>query len=164
MKINLFLLKFFLFFVYSADQNEDFPDFCFHSLSGAYFSAPSSISEMPISIFSESPFVDDILNDLESDQTANFNTVYETLKRITKVSFVDQYESLLKVGQGTFGEVFKARNKNSKLFVAMKRIKTETEKEGVYYYLFGLYFYSFPSQLSERFDCCYRLNTITSSR
>lgn len=87
--------------------------------------------KMPVSIFAEPSVADSLVNDLESDQTLNINNAYDLLKRITKVGFVDQYDSLSKIGQGTFGEVFKARNKTSKLFVAMKRIKTELEREGV---------------------------------
>lgn len=38
---------------------------------------------------------------------------------------------MAKIGQGTFGEVFKARPKNSnKKFVAMKKVLMENEKEG----------------------------------
>nr|CAD2124154.1 unnamed protein product [Meloidogyne enterolobii] len=40
------------------------------------------------------------------------------------------YEQLLKIGQGTFGEVFKARCKRTGQFVALKKILMENEKEG----------------------------------
>ena len=43
---------------------------------------------------------------------------------------VGKYEKLMKVGQGTFGEVFKARDRNSKRLVALKKILMENEKEG----------------------------------
>jgi cyclin-dependent kinase 9 len=44
---------------------------------------------------------------------------------------VDKYEKLTKIGQGTFGEVFKARlrSKKSKI-VALKKVLMENEKEG----------------------------------
>ncbi|CAH1372703.1 hypothetical protein MTP99_014174 [Tenebrio molitor] len=43
----------------------------------------------------------------------------------------DKYEKIAKIGQGTFGEVFKARDKsNPKKFVAMKKVLMDNEKEG----------------------------------
>ncbi|CAH1108104.1 unnamed protein product [Psylliodes chrysocephalus] len=42
-----------------------------------------------------------------------------------------KYEKVTKIGQGTFGEVFKARDKsNPKKFVAMKKVLMDNEKEG----------------------------------
>ncbi|CAB07237.2 putative cyclin-dependent kinase 9 [Caenorhabditis elegans] len=43
---------------------------------------------------------------------------------------VSTYEKLNKIGQGTFGEVFKARCKNTGRMVALKKILMENEKEG----------------------------------
>ncbi|CAF3988925.1 unnamed protein product [Rotaria magnacalcarata] len=43
---------------------------------------------------------------------------------------VSQYERIDKIGQGTFGEVFKARCKKTNDFVAMKLILMDQEKEG----------------------------------
>lgn len=43
---------------------------------------------------------------------------------------VGKYEKLMKVGQGTFGEVFKARDRSSQKLVALKKILMENEKEG----------------------------------
>ena len=40
------------------------------------------------------------------------------------------YERLGHLGQGTYGEVFKARDKESGEIVAVKKIKMENEKEG----------------------------------
>jgi len=46
-------------------------------------------------------------------------------------SKVDKYEKLAKIGQGTFGEVFKARCKTDKnKIVALKKVLMENEKEG----------------------------------
>ncbi|XP_067661671.1 cyclin-dependent kinase 9-like isoform X1 [Haliotis asinina] len=42
----------------------------------------------------------------------------------------EKYEKLTKIGQGTFGEVFKARNRETKSLVAMKKVLMENEKEG----------------------------------
>ncbi|CAL4189970.1 unnamed protein product, partial [Meganyctiphanes norvegica] len=43
---------------------------------------------------------------------------------------VCKYEELAKIGQGTFGEVFKARDRRNGKIVALKKILMENEKEG----------------------------------
>lgn len=43
---------------------------------------------------------------------------------------VSRYQKELKVGQGTFGEVFKARCKETGIFVALKKVLMENEREG----------------------------------
>ncbi|CAI8025615.1 Cyclin-dependent kinase 9 [Geodia barretti] len=43
---------------------------------------------------------------------------------------VAKYEKLTKVGQGTFGEVYKARDRESGKIVALKKVRMENEKEG----------------------------------
>ncbi|KAJ3541919.1 hypothetical protein NMY22_g3701 [Coprinellus aureogranulatus] len=40
------------------------------------------------------------------------------------------YSVLNQVGEGTFGKVYKAQNTSSKMYVALKRIRMETEKDG----------------------------------
>ena len=42
---------------------------------------------------------------------------------------VNKYEKMAKIGQGTFGEVFKARHKKNKKIVALKKVLMENEKE-----------------------------------
>lgn len=48
----------------------------------------------------------------------------------------NKYEPLKKIGQGTFGEVFKARDRqmHSKL-VALKKVLMDNEKEGVRHFI-----------------------------
>lgn len=78
-----------------------------------------------------------------------------------------KYEKVAKIGQGTFGEVFKAREKKSnKKFVAMKKVLMENEKEGVsvwfntikfflmVLFLHGFFSISFQLRLSEKYGYC----------
>ncbi|KAL0041280.1 hypothetical protein WJX77_010870 [Trebouxia sp. C0004] len=44
---------------------------------------------------------------------------------------MDQYEKLEKIGEGTYGKVYKAREKNTGKLVALKKTRLEMEEEGV---------------------------------
>lgn len=44
---------------------------------------------------------------------------------------MDQYEKLEKIGEGTYGKVYKAREKNTGKIVALKKTRLEMEEEGV---------------------------------
>eukprot|EP00891_Asterochloris_glomerata_P008682 jgi/Astpho2/8682/e_gw1.00128.89.1_t len=44
---------------------------------------------------------------------------------------MDAYEKLEKIGEGTYGKVYKAREKNSGALVALKKTRLEMEEEGV---------------------------------
>lgn len=44
---------------------------------------------------------------------------------------MDNYERLESVGEGTYGVVYRARDRNTKELVALKKIKLENEDEGV---------------------------------
>ncbi|KAF6762283.1 CMGC/CDK/CRK7 protein kinase [Ephemerocybe angulata] len=52
----------------------------------------------------------------------------ESKKTVT--SSKELYAILNQVGEGTFGKVYKAQNTASKLYVALKRIRMETERDG----------------------------------
>ncbi|KFH70094.1 CMGC/CDK/CRK7 protein kinase [Podila verticillata NRRL 6337] len=47
-----------------------------------------------------------------------------------QVKSEDLYERVGQVGEGTYGKVYKARNKQTGEYVALKRIRMETEKDG----------------------------------
>ncbi|KAJ1975624.1 serine/threonine protein kinase, CMGC, CDC2/CDK sub [Dimargaris verticillata] len=53
------------------------------------------------------------------------------VRRYTGCSFLDDYERLGKLGEGTFGEVHKARHKTTGELVALKRILIHNENEGI---------------------------------
>eukprot|EP00943_MAST-04B_sp_MAST-4B-sp1_P008920 g8920.t1 len=44
---------------------------------------------------------------------------------------LNRYERIAKIGEGTYGVVYKARDKNTNKFVALKKIRLESEDEGV---------------------------------
>lgn len=44
---------------------------------------------------------------------------------------ISDYEKSEKIGEGTYGVVYKARNKKTGKFVALKKIRLESEEEGV---------------------------------
>lgn len=41
------------------------------------------------------------------------------------------YQKIEKIGEGTYGVVYKARDRNTGQFVALKKIRLESEEEGV---------------------------------
>jgi serine/threonine protein kinase len=43
---------------------------------------------------------------------------------------LDKYEKLQKIGEGTYGVVYKAKNRETGLFIALKKIRLENEDEG----------------------------------
>lgn len=60
---------------------------------------------------------------------------YDKFSKLEELEFpycdeVGKYEKLTKIGQGTFGEVFKARHKKTRKLVALKKVLMENEKEG----------------------------------
>lgn len=44
---------------------------------------------------------------------------------------IENYEKIEKIGEGTYGVVYKARNKLTGKFAALKKIRLESEEEGV---------------------------------
>lgn len=43
---------------------------------------------------------------------------------------VDVFEFIAQIGEGTYGQVYKARDKRAGVLVALKKVRLENEKEG----------------------------------
>ncbi len=53
-------------------------------------------------------------------------------RKITQpASKIDQYQKLEKLGEGTYGVVYKAKHKVTGEYVALKKIRLEKEDDGV---------------------------------
>lgn len=50
---------------------------------------------------------------------------------VMKNSKLERYEKLNKLGEGTYGVVYKAREKTTKELYALKKIRLESEDEGI---------------------------------
>lgn len=72
-----------------------------------------------------------LVKDLESDSTDLLKSIDKDLEQQTQTIPIEEYENIKKVGQGTFGEVFKVREKRTNKIYAVKRLRTEKEVEGV---------------------------------
>jgi len=64
-----------------------------------------------------------MLNQYNSNKTKDYNS--------NKRSMRDKYEKIEKIGEGTYGYVYKARDTTNSEIVALKKIKLENEDEGV---------------------------------
>lgn len=56
--------------------------------------------------------------------------LFESIDYPFCIDLSSKYEPIAKIGQGTFGEVHKAKCKKTQDFVALKKVLTENEKEG----------------------------------
>jgi serine/threonine protein kinase len=73
--------------------------------------------------------------DIEQKINANIAAVNRALPgtgNLTKpVSELEKYQKLEKLGEGTYGVVYKALNQETGEFVAIKKIRLEKEDDGV---------------------------------
>lgn len=73
--------------------------------------------------------------DLEQKMNANIQAVNRAIpgtQNLTKpVAELDKYQKLEKLGEGTYGVVYKALNQETGEFVAIKKIRLEKEDDGV---------------------------------
>ena len=51
--------------------------------------------------------------------------------RMTPTEYRLQYEKVEKIGEGTYGVVYRARDRNTGMTIALKKIRLEQEEEGV---------------------------------
>lgn len=66
---------------------------------------------------------------LESVIIANWNNgIYYVVKAWTTM---EDFQKIEKIGEGTYGVVYKGRNKTTGQIVAMKKIRLESEDEGI---------------------------------
>lgn len=71
----------------------------------------------------------------------------------------DKYERIAKIGQGTYGEVFKARNPSTNEYVALKRIMGDNGRPGVSI----LFTYRIGSRSVTSWTSCYYGRNFSSS-
>lgn len=63
-------------------------------------------------------------------------TLYNAVNRLKPESFsvdikMQKYEKLEKIGEGTYGTVFKGKNRDTLEIVALKRVRLDEDDEGV---------------------------------
>ena len=67
-----------------------------------------------------------MLHQIDSKTNNNAKERYDTVNTVK-----ERYEKLEKVGEGTYGVVYKARDTYTKEIVALKKIRLENEEEGM---------------------------------
>jgi hypothetical protein len=70
-----------------------------------------------------------VMNTIASENVFDYS-LFESINYPFCIDY-SKYENIAKIGQGTFGEVYKAKCKKTNEFVALKKVLTENEKEGV---------------------------------
>ncbi|CAF3877203.1 unnamed protein product [Rotaria sp. Silwood2] len=99
-------------------------------------SPPSSspINPSPTHTFSHSTSTNKIYSSNQSDKPMQRPLILQRRDDMRKNQWddrnVDMYEILAKIGEGTYGEVFKAREKETGDLCALKKVRLENEKEG----------------------------------
>jgi hypothetical protein len=60
----------------------------------------------------------------------HFEKSFVIFKKLT-IKSIDEYDKIEKLGEGTYGEVFKAKHSVTGDLVAIKKVRMDREKEGV---------------------------------
>ncbi|TPX41804.1 hypothetical protein SeMB42_g05404 [Synchytrium endobioticum] len=103
----------------------------------------SSMSAIPLSIFppspNKSPWHNPIIPDRgngNSVRNENHNSAIDDLDEPSRLTFIpvtmslNHYERLNQVGEGTYGKVYKARDRRNSSLVALKKVRIEPDKDG----------------------------------
>ena len=67
-----------------------------------------------------------MLHQIDNKSNNNIKERYDSANNLK-----ERYEKLEKVGEGTYGVVYKARDSYTKEIVALKKIRLENEEEGM---------------------------------
>ncbi|CAF0806141.1 unnamed protein product [Rotaria sordida] len=97
-------------------------------------SSSSPINPSPTHTFSHSTSTNKIYLSNQPDKPMRRPLILQRRDDMRKNQWddrnVDMYEILAKIGEGTYGEVFKARDKQTGELCALKKVRLENEKEG----------------------------------
>merc|ERR1711988_843407 len=66
-----------------------------------------------------------------SSFTASLSSAFWLRRKMEDSQKLDDFQKLEKIGEGTYGVVYKARDRVTQQYVALKKIRLETESEGV---------------------------------
>ena len=57
------------------------------------------------------------------------NSITHSLSAFNTIGIIDSYEKLEKIGEGTYGKVYKARDKKTNKLVALKKTRLEVRRK-----------------------------------
>ncbi|KAG0222730.1 kinase subunit of RNA polymerase II carboxy-terminal domain kinase I, partial [Actinomortierella wolfii] len=104
---------------YDPNRKGPIPDYYGTAIPG-YHTSPSALDPLKTTVAAA-----------DADPSAHTSHARPTAPATPAMQRVDDlYERVGQVGEGTYGKVYKARNKQTGEFVALKRIRMEAEKDG----------------------------------